>query len=552
MMEKEKVGSETISRHYTLVGPIQKMMPLLADSGLRFANYKYLALARMGKVHSETANNLLLSNTYTLAGNPVMNDPDNSGEQLIITDIETPDLKEVKQLLSEIQEGSNLNYCGVVPIGRTIYNLAKESDHSHILSPSTVINLRNQPYSQISEREKILEALFIGNRDEMKEYIEFVKEKTKATNLDSILAYDPGEDFEGMSLMDINPLTTENADATVRSNLEGEVRLLRHKYTSKEKKKNTTTGNKITDSTKEENQEPKDKKNIRAYVYRGQVKKSIPKILRADLQLADYKHIAHARMKENPEDTNYETSFWNNQFTLLGNPVLNDPAGTKEMVVVTDLSGLKMTNIRNLILDINEETQYNNKDTLDIAKELYELAKASDNAHIIKPVHAKDLIMNPKAHPKVREEMIYALFQGQEDDAKKYIEKVKQIWKQKTLNHIMAFYPENTKGMSFLQLNRIKQGSSCYIFGDYENISKQVCGFKYIEGERSYLIKSYENNSQKTLNSGVQTSMFGHSKTGSSWQKTSHTYQKPKPRPLDEKTKRFINIMKKLEKKYDS
>ena len=213
MPEKEQVKNDmdftpiTVPTYnfIAIYGSIRGRMPdfkKAIEQGYRIGNYRDLALARMEKHNPDENDRKNLNNNYfTLVGNPTLGDPNESGEQFIINDLEQKVFEPLKIQLLNMDSSTTLNSTWALPLGlykkesKEIYEQIKKDGMPHItiLSPEQVTALRNDAYCMYGVRENILEGFFQGNRDEMNEYMQHVKKVKGVSNIEKIFGYYPGK-----------------------------------------------------------------------------------------------------------------------------------------------------------------------------------------------------------------------------------------------------------------------------------------------------------------------------------------------------------------------
>jgi len=187
-----------------IYGNIRSRMPdfkKAIEQGYNVGNYRDLATKRMEQ-HNPDANDraLLNDNYFTLVGNPTLGDPANSGEQIIINDLEQKVFQPLKLQLLNMNSSTKLNSSWALPLAeskeeaKAIYDKIKTNGAPYItvLSPKQVKELRNNLYALPNVRERILEGFLQGNLTEKKDYVKHVKAIKQVDDMSRILGYAPG------------------------------------------------------------------------------------------------------------------------------------------------------------------------------------------------------------------------------------------------------------------------------------------------------------------------------------------------------------------------
>ena len=181
------------SKYASFTGNVECMLSKLIESNMKFGNYKDLVEGRF-KDKNRNDRSLFIQYAFTCMGNPVFNRDD--GEQVIIHDLEHPDLVFVKKLI--------LQQYFYVPlsINKDIYQRIKESEGTFTLDKNLVMDLRNNPYSHPIQREEIAENFCQRDVKLAKLNINLIKKYFNVKTTNRILGYYPGN-FTGLGFVSV-------------------------------------------------------------------------------------------------------------------------------------------------------------------------------------------------------------------------------------------------------------------------------------------------------------------------------------------------------------
>ena len=199
---------------------------------------------------------------------------------------------------------------------------------------------------------------------------------------------------------------------------------------------------------------------------KGRVIDAMPSLVASNMRFGNYRDLGKGRMPEYNSDENDRTLLYDNWFDLAGNPVFSDPLGSGEQVVVFDLEQSDLKEAKALVAGLNSKTNLNSSYSLDVSPDVYQLVKGSDGSFVIKPSLANDLRNNAYSHNTARSGFVRKLFQENNEEAKQYIDLVKDHHGVSNLNGIIGFFPGNFKGMRLLWGGSVGDEYS-FIFTDY-------------------------------------------------------------------------------------
>jgi hypothetical protein len=162
-------------------GHIRRIMPDLkfaVEQGYKIGNFRDRALGGMEKYNPSGKNDRdeFNKNDFALIGNPVISNPNQSGERIIINDLEQKVFAPLKKKILSMNRFTN-----ALPLSSTkeeavdiYYTFKREgAEYITVLTPTRIDSFLHTPYTTF--REEIVEGLFLGNETEKEDYIEMVR-----------------------------------------------------------------------------------------------------------------------------------------------------------------------------------------------------------------------------------------------------------------------------------------------------------------------------------------------------------------------------------------
>jgi len=219
-----------------LKGNIKNRMPdfkRAISQGYKIGNFRNITLRRMEEYNPYSKDRTILnSNGFTAIGNPIIGDPANSSEQIIINDLDHIIFESLTSQILNINSSTKFNDSQSLSLAlnkdkaKAIYEEIKNkgSQYITIISPLQTKKLRDNKYALPKLREKIFEGLFQGNLSEKRNYEKYLQSITKIKDTSQLLIYEPG-DFTDVRLAYILPTVKyfahfcSNRDLNIEDNI---------------------------------------------------------------------------------------------------------------------------------------------------------------------------------------------------------------------------------------------------------------------------------------------------------------------------------------------
>ncbi|MGV8168493.1 MAG: hypothetical protein ACP5N3_00385 [Candidatus Nanoarchaeia archaeon] len=197
----------------------------------------------------------------------------------------------------------------------------------------------------------------------------------------------------------------------------------------------------------------------------GRPKDKMSELIAAGFGFGNYRDLAKARNPKYNADENDRSILHDNYFTLPGNPVLSNPNGNGEQIIIVNLEHKDLAEVKALVAGLNKNTILNNNNALDMSQEMYDaIGNIPGATHRLKPSLVNDLKNNGYNNKKARQALIEAFFQGNTEEAKEYIALVQDYHKVKNIDTKMGYFPGNFTGMRLVWAGSVGDFADAYCY----------------------------------------------------------------------------------------
>jgi len=348
------------------------------------------------------------SGNYVLLGSPVIKNPD-SNELLVVSNIYAPGLKDLEEVISNMSlyRENDTNNIG---ISTEFYEQIKHSGSATIISKEDIKLLESGSVSEKEEdlRRRIIHSLFQQDLDLIEDYIDVEYKLIEEDNPDraQLIGAEDFEDInkflgishyftqkiEGINFLQIDPqpycyintriqpLTGISSIITVKQENSEQTTRNVQPITSANDEEMSDVMKELEGSTepREEKQENDSKYNI-GFGKLQRVAKEIIEEGKAFGNLADLIEARRYNYKESDDYNDNRKFIKEGHPLLIGNPILFDPEGTGDQLIINDIYHEDLTEFRkNLFEQLTSDSK--EKTTLNISSEMYNQIKQSDAA----------------------------------------------------------------------------------------------------------------------------------------------------------------------------